>query len=227
MRRFIGAATFAAGAIVAYRTVVRPWHERWGATDEEVRAALPGDEVTAEPASQVTRAITIDAPPHDVWPWILQIGADRGGFYSYDWLENLFALDIHSADGIVPEWQHRAVGDFVHGDRKGRGGWVVMAVHPDEALVIATANATTRAPLRREDPPAYWEFTWSFVLRPAADGATRLLVRERVAFGRPIARFLMSPVGLVSFVMTRKMMREIKARAEARRVTTVAAAPVG
>jgi hypothetical protein len=215
MRRVAGVAAFGAAGIVAYRKLFRPWHERWGATEDEVRAHLPGDGFTAEPAEQVTRAITIEARPEDVWPWIVQIGADRGGFYSYDGLENLFGLDIHSSHGIVPAWQHRSIGDLVYGDRRGRGGWFVMEVTPGEALVMKTANLRSGQPLGRDEPPAFWEFTWAFVLQDRGDGTTRLVVRERVAFGKRVSAILLSPLGPVSFVMTRKMMRTIKARAEA------------
>ena len=220
-RRSAGAAAVAAAALIGYRKMFRPWHERWGATDEEVRAPLPGDELTAEPAAQVTRAISIDASPADVWPWIIQIGADRGGFYSYDWLENLFGLDIRSADEIVTGWQQRTVGDLVHANRSGSGGWFVMEVRPGEALVLKTANLRTGEPVRRDEPPAYWEFTWSFVLEDQGDGTTRLIIRERVGFGKRLTALLLSPVGAVSFVMTRKTMRGIKARAEARRPASV------
>jgi len=214
-RRWVGAAAIGAASVVGYRKVLRPWHETWGATDEEVRSSLPGDVFTAEPAAQVTRAITIEAPPEDVWPWVVMLGADRGGFYSYDWLENLFGLGIHSTDRIVAEWQERAVGEPMLGDARGRGGWLVMEVRPNEALVVKTANLKTSQPVLRDEPPAFWEFTWAFVLQGQPDGTTRLLVRERVGFGNKVAQFLMSPIGLVSFVMTRKTMHGIKARAEA------------
>ena len=216
-RGWTGAALLGAASVVGYRKVLRPWHERWGATDEEVNAPLPGDGLTAEPAAQVTRAITIDAPPEDVWPWVIQLGADRGGFYSYDWLENLFALGIHSTDEIVPEWQQRSVGDLMYAAANGGGGWYVMEVRPNEALVVKTANLETSQPVSRDEPPAFWEFTWAFVLKEQPDGTTHFLVRERVGFGKRISQFLMSPVGFVSFVMTRKMMRGIKDRAEAHR----------
>lgn len=213
-RRWIRLATVAGASIVTYRKLLRPWHERWGATDEEVDAPLPGDELTAEPASQATRGITIAAPPEDVWPWVIQIGADRGGFYSYDWLENLFGLGIHSSDEIVPKWQQRAVGELMYGNRKGSGGWYVMEVRPNEALVVKTANLKTSRPLQRDESPAFWEFTWAFVLKKQANETTRLLVRERVGFGSRISRLLIAPLGPASFVMTRQMMRGIKARAE-------------
>jgi hypothetical protein len=213
MCRVLGGVALLGAATALYERVVRPWHLRWGATDDEVDARLVGDDLVAEPARQCTRAITIDAPPARVWPWVVQLGADRGGFYSYDWLENLFALGIHSADRIVPEWQQRQVGDLVYADAKGSGGWYVMAVEHERALVLQVADVEAGHPVRRSEPP-WWEFAWTFALREVPDGTTRLLVRERVAFGRTLVRLAMAPVGVVSFVMTRKMMLGIKVRAE-------------
>ncbi len=207
------AAVAAAGAGVAYVRVLQPWHERWGASDAELGLPLPGDDTVVEPAGQITRAITIDAPPEAVWPWIVQLGADRGGFYSYDTLENLFGLQVHSADRIVDEWQDLAVGDLVTAIRSGAGGWLVAEIRPCEALVLQVANVAENRPARRDDPGG-WEFSWIFALRPDGVGRTRLLVRERVAFGAPLMRAAMAPVGLVSFVMTRKMLLGIKERAE-------------
>lgn len=198
---------------IAYRRGLHPWQERWGARDEDLIASLQGDDLIAEPAGQVTRAIEIAAAPEAVWPWVIQLGADRGGFYSYDWLENLFRLGIHSADRIVPEWQKRAVGDLVHADAKGNNGWYVSDVRPPHALVLKMANVKEGRPFRRDEPP-FMEFTWAFVLEPDGEGRTRLLVRERVAFGKRLAQVAGSPVGLISFVMTQKMMRGIKTRAE-------------
>lgn len=215
MRRcglLLGAA--GVGSVVAWRQLVTPWHQRWGATDDEVHMPLPGDELVAEPADQATRAISIEAPPEAVWPWIVQIGADRGGFYSYEWLENLFGLDIHNADAIVPEWQHREVGDLVFADAKGSGGWYVMQVVPDEALVLLVGDVKADRPLRR-DEGLKWEFLWTFAVRPAHGGMSRLLVRERTGFGSRLTKIAMSPMGVVSFLMTQKTLREVKARAEA------------
>lgn len=180
--------------------------------------ALPGDHLVEEPAHQVTRAVTIDAPPASVWPWLIQLGADRGGFYSYDWLENLFRLGIHNAEEVVPAWQHRVVGDVVWADAKRRGGWYVAEVRPEEALVLHMANVAEGRPARRTDRAAF-EFVWTFALTPGpTHGTTRLVVRERVAFGRRMARVLMTPMGYVSFVMTRKTLLGIKARAERARL---------
>jgi hypothetical protein len=222
-RRWTSSALLVAAAAVGYRQILRPWHERWGATDQEVYDALPGDELVAEPATQNTRAITVDAPPEQVWPWVVQLGADRAGFYSYDWLENLFGLGIHSARQVVPDWQQRAVGDLVHADAAGTGGWYVMKVVPNEVLVLKMADVKAGQPARR-DEQLRWEFLWTFAIQDLGNGTTRLLVRERTGFGSPATRMLMAPVGFISFVMTQKMMRGIKARAEAgagstRRVT--------
>lgn len=214
MQRWVSLAGIGVVALVWHRTVT-PWHGRWGATDQEVRDRLPGDELVAEPADQVTRAISIDAPPEAVWPWIAQLGADRAGFYSYEWLENLFGLGIRNSDVIVPEWQQRSVGDLVLADARGSGGWLVTRIDPGEAMVLQVADVAEHRPIRRDERLG-WEFLWSFVVRPVDEGRTRLLVRERTGFGNPLARLLLSPLGFVSFVMSRRMLRTIKANAEVR-----------
>lgn len=200
---------------VAYECWLKPWQERWGASDEEVALELPGDELVEEPATQVTRGITIDASREEVWPWIVQLGADRGGFYTYDRLENLFGLDIHSADTIVDDWQDLGIGHVVYADRARTGGWYVVDLRPHEALVLKVGDLAAGRPLRRNEK-LKWEFLWTFALRDTPAGGTRLLVRERVAFGSALTQTLMTPVGLVSFVMTRRMLLGIKARAESR-----------
>src|SRR6185295_17289451 len=100
------AAIVGAAGLAAYAYLIRPWHLRWGATDEEVKMALPGDEVTPQPKLNATHAITIRAPVSDAWRWLAQIGQRQGGFYSYTWLENLVGCRMHNADRIVPEWQN-------------------------------------------------------------------------------------------------------------------------
>lgn len=215
MKRALTAAVAVGAATVAYRRRVQPWQERWGATDDEVTAALPGDDLLAEPASQITRAVTIDAPPSAVWPWVVQLGADRGGFYSYDWLEDLFGLGIHSADDVVDRWQDLAVGDLVAANRKRTGGWYVVELRPQEALVLQVGDLSAGRPVRRDEQLG-WAFQWTFALRPDGPDRTRLLVRERSAFDRRLTRVLMAPIGPVSFVMTRRMLLGIAARAERR-----------
>lgn len=100
---------------ILYVALVRPWHLSWGATEEEVRRELPGDDVVPEASNFSTRAITIEAPAEDVWPWLVQIGWNRGGFYSYNWVENLMGGDLHNAELIHP----RVAGH--KGGRRGRG----------------------------------------------------------------------------------------------------------
>lgn len=213
MRRSLVLSGLGIAATVVGSRLLDPWQRSWGATPEEVAAVLPGDGLTAAPAEQATRATTIAAPPEAVWPWLVQMGADRAGFYSYDWLENLFGLDIHNADSIVDEWQHLATGDIVWADGGLTGGWVVERVVPNEVLVMKVADVRTGRTVSR-DRGIGFEFQWTFALRPATDGTTRLVIRERVAYGRRLTRFVMAPVGWVSFVMTRKMLDGIRRRAE-------------
>ena len=213
-RRWPIVAVAAAGGLLAWHRFVTPWQLRWGATDDEVRTPLPGDELVPDPADQATRAVTVGADAADVWPWIVQLGADRGGFYSYTWLENLFRLGIHNADRIVPEWQELAVGDLVAADARRSGGWYVMQHVPGEVLVLAMGDVRAGRPVRREEG-LRWEFLWTFAVRPLAGGGSRLIVRERTGFDSRVTKLLFSPMGFVSFVMTRAMLLGIRSRAEA------------
>jgi hypothetical protein len=112
--RFPGRAFWlGAGAAAAYWFIVKPWHNRWGATDEEVARPLPGDEFVPEAKIGATHAITIYAPPAQVWPWLVQLGQGRSGFYSYDFIETAMGLDIQAARQIKPEHQELAVGDLI------------------------------------------------------------------------------------------------------------------
>ena len=213
MRRSLMVGAVGAAAAIGWRQVFTPWQRGWGSTDGEAAMTLPGDELTPPPVEQLTRAITIAAPPEEVWPWLVQMGADRGGFYSYAWMENLFGLDIHNADAIVDEWQQLAVGDWVWGDRKRSAGWIVELLEPNVALVMKTADPKLGRTTRRGEGIGF-EFQWTFALLPTPQGGARLLIRERAAYGRRLTRWLMAPVGLVSFVMTRKMLDEIRKQAE-------------
>jgi hypothetical protein len=167
--------------------------------------ALPGDELMPHADLTATRAVTVRAPADGVWPWIAQLGQGRGGFYSYDFLENLVGCDIHSADRIVPEWQAIDVGAQVR--LHPEAGLIVALVEPGQALVLRGG-----VPMGRTPPP--YDFTWAFVLRGEPAGATRLVVRERYAYSRRWARLLVEPVEFVSFIMSRRMLRGIKERAE-------------
>ena len=204
-RRTVGGVTVIGGAAAAYVFVVRPWYLRWGATGQESREPLPGDEIIANPDLTATRAIPIRAAADRVWPWVAQLGQGRGGFYSYDFLENLVGCNIHSADRIESEWQDVGVGDQVR--LAPKVGLAVAFLERGRSLVLRGG-----IPMGNTAPP--YDFTWAFVLRDEPDGTTRLLVRERYAYTRSWARLLVEPAEMVSFVMSRKMLRGIRNRAE-------------
>jgi hypothetical protein len=194
-----------AAASAAFVAVARRRYLHWGSTAEELATALPGDELVPNANITATRAISIGATADAVWPWIAQLGQGRGGFYSYDFLENLVGCDMHSADRIVPEWQSVAIGDEVK-------------LHPDVGLRVALLDPGTALVVRGGIPmgpvaPPY-DFTWAFTVRARADGTTRLIVRERYEYTRRWSSCLVEPVQLISFVMSRRMLRGIKRRAE-------------
>jgi hypothetical protein len=187
--------------LALYSTVLHPWMNSWGATEAEQYVALPGDELPADPANYRTKAINIDAPPQEVWSWIIQIGQDRAGFYSNDYLENLAGGDIHNVDEIRPEWQSRAVGDMVPMARSDiLGGALGDAIYLPIGA-IEPGVMITKLPGR-------------FVLLPREDGTTRLLLREVYdgpVMGEAFAFWVYDPM---HFVMEQRMLRGIKERAE-------------
>ena len=165
----------------------------------------PGDDLIPTPDLMATRAITVHAAAAQAWPWIAQLGQGRGGFYSYDVLENLVGCDIHSADQIVPEWQAITVGDQVK--LHPEVGLAVAALERGRSLVLRGG-----VPIGNTSPP--YDFTWAFVLQEQPDGTTRLLVRERYAYTQQWAPLLVEPVAVVAFVMSQRMLRGIRDRAE-------------
>lgn len=192
---------------VAYPLAILRWHRRWGASDAELRQALPGDERVPHPKLASTRAITIRAPREQVWAWLVQIGQGRGGFYSYDWLENLVGCNIHSADRIIPELQSLKVGDKVRMMPESSPmppPWTVVALEPGRALVLENGGP---------DEPAH--STWAFVLQEAGPGSTRVIARSRTDYQPGLMNaILWRTVEPVSFVMERGMLRGIRQRAE-------------
>ena len=199
-RRMIGAAgsllLLLAVAAAVWRIFLFPWAANWGSTREERTKPLPGDEFGDSSAPQRTSALTIRAPAGEVWKWLVQIGQDRGGFYSYTFLENLVGAGIRNTNEIRPQWQELRAGDAV---RLARDDGVVqpkvLAVEPGRSLVL--------------------EFWGAFVLEPAPGGSCRLLVRSR-GVGKPLARFILSLVlDPIHFLMQRRMLLGIKALAEA------------
>ncbi len=195
--------------------LLRGSYNRWGATDEEIARALPGDDLVAAPKLGYTRAITIRAPAAAVWPWLAQIGQGRGGFYSYDGLENLAGCDIHSADRLLPEHQAIKAGDVIRLGPKGYPCQRVVRADPPHTLLMLGADPKTEqapdyaTPRSESDSIA----SWLFHLVEQPDGTTRLIVRQRLDYGRKLA-LLWRIVEPLNFVMERKMLLGIKRRAE-------------
>jgi hypothetical protein len=202
------------GAVLGYVRYVRPRHLRWGATDEEVNAVWPGDEISPGATAVCTHAITINAPKDAVWPWIVQIGQDRAGFYSYSWLENLVGASIHNIERIVPDFQDRKVGDTVWLAPKhryaGQARLVVARLDPGDAIVLVSPD----------DYDALFaggvaKGSWSFILKAIDAKTTRFVMRGR---GRPIGRleqvFDKAVFEPAHFIMERRMMLSIKELAE-------------
>lgn len=214
------AAVTAAFVFVSYVGVAAftyPAHRTWGSTPAELAMALPGDPAPRARAFEVQHAITINALPEDVWGWLVQMGQDRAGFYSYDWLERAMGLGIRNVREVRPEWQTLQAGDFVRGAPRGylggllgdRLGWTVRAVTPEQALVLDKWGA--------------------FVLQPTNDERTRLIIRSTLS--QRDSGVWTSAVNLLAFqlphfLMQRRMLTTIKELAEARAVERAASAPV-
>jgi hypothetical protein len=186
----------ACGAALLYRLRLQGAVMTWGATPAEARSALPGDELLSAATGMSTRAIDVAAPASAVWPWLAQMGpSPRGGAYTYDWIENLLGLDMHSADAILPEFQDPRVGDTISfGPNRLR----LERCEPRQVLAW-----------RSEDG----NWVWTFVLQEQ-DGSTRLISRNRFRLPTIFARIAMLPMEPASLVMERKMLRGIKRRAE-------------
>lgn len=191
------------GITALYRAHLRPWIYTWGARADEVRATLPGDELAEAPGPRTTRAVSIDGFPADIWPWLAQIGEDRGGFYSYSLLERAIGADVHNADAIHPEWQHITVGDTIWLARRygPKARQIVAAVQRHSHLVLVSPADFAR--IRRGQKASG---TWALVLRQEA-GATRLLARGS---GGAVGRFWFD---IPHFVMEQKMLSGIARRA--------------
>ena len=183
-------------AAAVYARKIRGPVLTWGATDEEAHAQLRGDELLQHADGVATRAIEIDAPAAAVWPWLVQMGpSPRGGAYTYDWVENLLGLDMHSADEVLTQFQHPKLGDVIgYGTNRMR----VEVIDPHRAFAW-----------RSEDG----NWVWSFILHEQ-DGVTRLISRNRFRLPTTSARLGMLLMEPASLVMERKMLLGIKQRAE-------------
>ena len=189
---------------VLYWFPIRQWMSRWGATPSDRVRVMAGDSLLVDPTYSGTMAVSVDAPPEDIWPWLVQIGYQRGGLYSYDWLDRLFGyLDRPSATRILPEFQALAVGDEIP---LGRGpSWPVAIVEPRRALVLDMRNM------------GGFDWVWQFGLYKIDENRTRLVSRSRVRTSTVWARLFTYAIEPAGFLMTRRMLLGIKERAEALR----------
>jgi hypothetical protein len=192
----LSSLTLALCLAVAYDRLLRRPILTWGATEAEAASRLPGDELLPEADGVATRAISVAAPPASVWPWLAQLGpAPRGGAYTYDWIENLLGLNMHSSDRVLPEFQHPQVGDTIG---LGQNTMRLERVEPNRALVWRSTDGN---------------WVWSFVISEQ-EGETRLISRNRFSLPSLVGRLAMLPMEPASLVMERKMLVGIKQRAE-------------
>jgi hypothetical protein len=187
---------------VVYWYPIRRWMNRWGATSSDLARAMPGDGLIVDPTFSYTMAIAVNARPEHIWPWLVQMGYQRGGLYSYDWLDRLFGfLDRPSATSILPEFQHLAVGDEIP---LPRGlGWPVATIEPLRALVLDMRKM------------GVFEWVWQFGLYPVDEKRTQFVsrshLRPRSVWARLFNVWAMEPA---AFLMTRRMLLGVKQRAE-------------
>lgn len=196
MQTFL-ALILGAGFGIVYLLWIRPWQLRWGASDEEVLRAMPGDEIVERPTFNATRAVTISARPEDIWPWLVQIGIRRAGWYSYDWLDN---LGKPSAEQILPEFQNLKVGDLVPISPDGKQGLWVKELRPKQWMLWWDKQGGT---------------SWLWTLDPIDEEHTRLITRVRVRYAwlSPAILFHLL-IEFADIVMMRKCMLGIRRRAE-------------
>ena len=195
-RKWLVAGFLLLGCLVlSYIFLIRPWFMRWGATDAEVAMTLPGEPLTPDALSVSTRALTIHASAAKVWPWLVQIGVGRAGWYSHAWLENLFATGMQNADQIRPEWQTVQVDDRWLMTKMGNAAQITL-VEPGRALRL--------------------DHNWIIYLQVVDAQTTRLIARyavEPAAGGiPPLSLAIFEPA---HFLMETGMMLGIKQRAEA------------
>jgi hypothetical protein len=201
----------------AYSYVLLPRLRRWGTMEGEAERALPGDDLIPDPLYATTHAISVSAAVEEVWPWLVQIGQNRGGFYTYDALENLAGLNVRSADRIHAEWQDlRAGEDYLTLDPDETMKMTIALLEPPRAFVVRSG-----AP---GDPPqeagslfrGEMAWTWGFYLEPAGPAQCRLIIRSRAAWRRTVLAAFAQALALepVHFIMEEGMLRGVRDRAE-------------
>lgn len=204
MKKFFKYVTLLAGLTLLVLVVLfalLPWMDRWGATDDEIAASLTGDELVPSPRITYTRAISINAPPKDVYPWIVQLGAEKGGMYSYEWFEtNILQCELINADRIHDEWQNLKVGDPMKmcPGTSGPPPYEIAIIEPNRAIVMGHKQDGT------------WVEVWQFNFAPQEDGSTRLVIRSRSA----AEGWFWDAIRPGEFIMMRAMMLGVRERAE-------------
>jgi len=204
MKKFIKSIGMLAG--LAILTVIvtialMSWMDRWGATGDEIAASFPGDELVSSPRVIYTRAIPINASPEEIYPWIVQLGAGKGGMYSYEWFEtNILRCELINADRIHAEWQDLKVGDQVKmcPDPSQPPAYEVALIEPNYAIVLGHYENGA------------WVDVWQFILISQPDGRSRLILRSRDAK----IGWIWDVIRPGEFIMSRGMMLGIKERAE-------------
>jgi len=195
-----------------YTAVLRPWHHQWGTVGAEATQALPGDNLIPVAINQVTHGITIAAPPEKIWPWLMQLGQERSGFYSYTRLENLIGADMPEVHYLRPDWSSRSVGQLVWFGTpkrfKGQAKMTAAVVDPPHAFVMVSVNDWQKI----SSGASGTEGSWGFYLTPIDATHTRLLARLRSGPPRSIgAHFLGSAFwDPMHFIMERKMLETLK-----------------
>jgi hypothetical protein len=227
-RLLIAIAALAAVAFATFRLMVEPWWRSWGVVPNDVARPLPGDEIIPDAATSDTRSVTIAAPPETVWPWLVQMGYGRAGWYSYDMVD----MSGTSADRIDPALQDLKVGDVM--PTHPGGGFLVKLLEPNHALVLyadtelmreqedaaraagleaPSANVRATGALMETAQPVDFTASWAFVLEPMPSGETRLIERFRARFGqsdKPWTRYTLPVMGFGVFVMVRRQLIGIK-----------------
>jgi hypothetical protein len=203
MKRVLKVMAILAGLVVLaviLTAALTPWMDRWGAREDEIAASFPGDDLLAEPALFLNRAVTVNATPEEIYPWIVQLGADKGGMYSYTRLETLLRCSQVNADRIHPEWQGLEVGDEMKmcATQPAPPPYIIAQIDPNRAVVMG----------HKED--GKWVDVWAFIIVPQEDGTSRLITRTRTMATGGFWTIIHPGI----FVMERGMLLGIKERAE-------------
>ena len=196
----------AVGVVLLY--TARRYYLNWGTTKEECRMSLPGDELVSGPVVETTEGVWIDAPAGEVWPWLVQMGQNRGGLYSYQTMENLVGLDYHNADRIHPEWQRLAPGDVM---RLAPKGWMGLS----DGIVLTVVDVIEQQSLVLAPCPRdLWDAVWSCHVIPHWEDRCRLLIRTRIQLRHPGEVLATELAGPAKALLTRGILLGIKRRAE-------------